>query len=368
MIIRSIDLENIRSHKFTHIEFKNGITVITGDVGSGKTTILESIKFALFGGSAGEYKNLLRMNENNGIVSVELENENGIIKITRKLKRTRDGYSGSNVIISVNGKNKEMSDREMKKFIADLFNVFQYKKKDPLFFRTVIYASQEEMKSIMSMNAEERKEMILDLFQISSYNRILENVEILKEHLRNRIEISKGIIGESGEKIFEEREKIDDLKKVSESLRKEINENEERARIKEAMKIDLDKEFMEYEKIREENEKLENLIKIEEEKYEMKKKEMEKSEIKLKELNEKKKISSGLKEKEERYQELENKFNDMQAYQKLYNELLTQIKLLEKELQTSLEKKIELEKYKEEIKNINERLVSLIKEKIDPDY
>jgi ATPase involved in DNA repair len=44
MIIRAIDLENIRSHKSSHIEFKNGITVITGDVGSGKTTIMEAIK------------------------------------------------------------------------------------------------------------------------------------------------------------------------------------------------------------------------------------------------------------------------------------------------------------------------------------
>ena len=49
MIISKIKLENIRSHHKTEIPFENGINVITGNTGSGKSSILMSVEYALFG-------------------------------------------------------------------------------------------------------------------------------------------------------------------------------------------------------------------------------------------------------------------------------------------------------------------------------
>jgi len=51
MIIRKIHLHNIRSYEDQEIELGKGITLFEGDIGSGKTTILMSIDFALFGNS-----------------------------------------------------------------------------------------------------------------------------------------------------------------------------------------------------------------------------------------------------------------------------------------------------------------------------
>jgi L-alanine-DL-glutamate epimerase-like enolase superfamily enzyme len=48
MIIRKIKLHNIRSYQDQEIELGEGITLFEGDIGSGKTTILMSIDFALF--------------------------------------------------------------------------------------------------------------------------------------------------------------------------------------------------------------------------------------------------------------------------------------------------------------------------------
>ena len=48
MIIKSIKLQNFRSHSNTELNFDTGISVLIGENGAGKTSILEAISFALF--------------------------------------------------------------------------------------------------------------------------------------------------------------------------------------------------------------------------------------------------------------------------------------------------------------------------------
>ena len=49
MRIRKIKLENIRSYQNEEVTFPSGSTLLSGDIGSGKTSILLGIEFALFG-------------------------------------------------------------------------------------------------------------------------------------------------------------------------------------------------------------------------------------------------------------------------------------------------------------------------------
>jgi exonuclease SbcC len=49
MILKSLRLENIRSYTEQTVDFPMGITLFEGDIGSGKSTILMAIEFALFG-------------------------------------------------------------------------------------------------------------------------------------------------------------------------------------------------------------------------------------------------------------------------------------------------------------------------------
>jgi len=356
MIIRAVDIENIRSHKSSHIEFKNGITVIRGDVGSGKTTIFEAIKFALFGGSSEQYRNLLRLNESQGSVSVLLENENGFVRITRKLKKTRDGYSGSGVFINVNGSEKEMSDREMKKFISEMFNVFQYRKRDPLFFKTVIYASQEEMKAIMFMKAEERREMILDLFQITSYNRIVENCEILKDHAKTRVEISKGILGEGGSRIYETRSQINEIKKKIDEFGEKIYASEKEFSYISEEKKKLQAKIEEMDRIKEQKEKTENFIGVYREKYDATLDELNKRKDKLKEIENKKEILKNLIQDENAYVEKEREISEMQLIQSEYNRLIMKKSVMENDLKHLFSRKDEISEKRKRIGEIVEEL------------
>ena len=54
MLLQQLRLQNIRSYLDETIEFPEGTTLLSGDIGSGKSTILLAIEFALFGSSRPE--------------------------------------------------------------------------------------------------------------------------------------------------------------------------------------------------------------------------------------------------------------------------------------------------------------------------
>ena len=64
MIIKRIELKNIRSHKQSSIDLEQGQTIISGRTGSGKSTFLLSIEYALFGANQNLNNNL---NQDSGV-------------------------------------------------------------------------------------------------------------------------------------------------------------------------------------------------------------------------------------------------------------------------------------------------------------
>ena len=88
MNIKKIVLNNIRSYKQQRIDFLEGSTLLSGDIGSGKTSILLAIEFALFGLQPGQRgSSLLRNGESEGGVLIEFEVDGKEITIERTLKR-----------------------------------------------------------------------------------------------------------------------------------------------------------------------------------------------------------------------------------------------------------------------------------------
>ena len=88
MLIKKIKLHNIRSYSNQVIEFPSGSVLLSGDIGSGKSTILLAIEFALFGSDTERLSGnaLLRKGADEASVELSLELAGQEIIIKRGLK------------------------------------------------------------------------------------------------------------------------------------------------------------------------------------------------------------------------------------------------------------------------------------------
>src|SRR3989344_1799887 len=102
MKLKKISLENIRSYKNQEIEFPPGSTLLSGDIGSGKTSILLAIEYALFGLQPGQKGSALMRNKTNfAEVKFEFEIDEKNIIIERRLKRNTESITNDYSAITI---------------------------------------------------------------------------------------------------------------------------------------------------------------------------------------------------------------------------------------------------------------------------
>ena len=90
MQILSISLKNIKSHRDKELHFVNGINVLSGDNGVGKSTIFEAIGYALFGVDArdfvGNIERFITIGAKKGEVAVTFATGDGeIYRVSRSV-------------------------------------------------------------------------------------------------------------------------------------------------------------------------------------------------------------------------------------------------------------------------------------------
>ncbi|MEK6904087.1 MAG: AAA family ATPase [Nanoarchaeota archaeon] len=219
MILKNLKLKNVRSYLEQEIKFDEGSTILSGDVGAGKSTILLAIEFALFGLLRGTTSGeaLLRNGKNDGYVELNFDVDGKEITIKRKLRRGKNVAQDSGSII-INGHEKELGATELKQHILDMLNYPKdlITKSKELVYRYTVYTPQEEMKAILLENDDERLGVLRRVFGIDKYKRIKENADVIISRIKEkRSELDAKT--EGLERVQEEgrnREKvIEDLKK-----------------------------------------------------------------------------------------------------------------------------------------------------------
>jgi exonuclease SbcC len=214
MLLKSLKLENIRSYNSQSIDFTNGSTLLLGDIGSGKTTILLAIEFAMFGLIKGDISGgtLLRHGKKEGSVELTFIIDNKEVRIVRKLKRGKDDVIGqeSGQIIT-DSKVFDGTPVELKSKMLELFGYPQelINKNTSLIYRYTVYTPQEEMKRILLESKEDRLDTLRKIFDIDKYKRIRENSLMYAKELRNTKKIIEG--------------KIQDLDLIKKSLEDQIS-------------------------------------------------------------------------------------------------------------------------------------------------
>ena len=194
MKIKRIALNNIRSYKNEEISFKDGSTLLSGDIGSGKTSILLGIEFAFFGLQPGQRGNsLLRNGTQSGSVLLELDIDGEEIIIERSLKKGKT-ITQDYCAITIDGLTKEIAVTELKDKVLEILNYpKEFSKKQNLLYKFTVYTPQEEMKQIILEDQEVRINTLRHVFGIDKYKKIIENISILATKMREEKRLKEGM-------------------------------------------------------------------------------------------------------------------------------------------------------------------------------
>ncbi|MCX6709441.1 MAG: SMC family ATPase [Candidatus Woesearchaeota archaeon] len=223
MRIKWIKLRNIRSYSSCSLEFPEGSILLSGDIGAGKSTILLSIEFALFGFTSeinGE--TLLRNGKSAGSVELSFESDGKDITIKRSLKKKGSGIAQDSGYIIIDNAKEEKSADELKSAVLEILGYPQelLKKKSIPLYRYTVYTPQEDMKKILFESREERLSTIRKIFGIEKYGLVRANAVIIAASLRERARELSGKIYDLSPK----REELSEKKRIMAALEKRINE------------------------------------------------------------------------------------------------------------------------------------------------
>lgn len=251
MFLKSIHLKNIRSYVDERIEFSLGALLIEGDIGSGKSTILLAIDFALFGARANELpaSSLLRTGTNRGEVVLEFTVDGKEVEIKRVLEKKGASVTQTAGYITINGTRKDLMSMGLKSLVFELLG---YPKADikagkSMIYRYTVYTPQEQMKQIMLQKPDDRLNTIRAIFNIDKYKRIRENAKAIVRELKKKSSHLDGIAydlalkQEKRAELAKQGEALCDEEKKKESVYVKIKENlegkkEEKVRVQEALK------------------------------------------------------------------------------------------------------------------------------------
>ena len=235
MILKKIVLENIRSYERQEVDFPEGSTLLSGDIGSGKTSILLGIEFALFGLQPGQRGTaLLRNGSTEGRVSLYLDVDGREVILDRRLKKGKT-VSQDTCSITIEGEKREMSVTELKDKVLELLSYpKEFSKKQNILYKFTVYTPQEEMKQIILEDPETRVNALRHVFGIDRYKTIIENAELVASKLREEKRLKEGQIEgleEDREALASKEEELETKHHNLASVEKELFLRTEEARI-----------------------------------------------------------------------------------------------------------------------------------------
>jgi DNA repair protein SbcC/Rad50 len=344
MFLKKIIIENLRSYENQEIKFPIGSTLLSGDIGSGKTTILLAIEFALFGLQPSQKgSSLLRSGKEEGRVVLEMNVDGKDIIIERVLKKNKKSISQDYSAVSIDGERFEGSISEIKSRILRTLNYPpEFSKKTNLLYKFTVYTPQEEMKQIILEPGDIRLNTLRHVFGIDRYKRIEENLSILCSKLRERIRLNEGMVYgmDDLKNILEQKKKALEILRVSKKKAEEEYEEEVSIRIEKERALKEITEKIE-EKKSFENEKSKSLILLSE-----KHQQIRSIESSIRSLNIQVEEARKVTFNEEEYNSLDSR---IQFQEKKESELQEEYISVVSEINSKLSKKSETETLKSKI-------------------
>ncbi|GBE55100.1 MAG TPA: hypothetical protein ENH28_07325 [Euryarchaeota archaeon] len=218
MIIKRIELRNFKSHKHSILKLDEGISVIVGENGSGKTSILEAIGYALFRLQSVKLDQLIRRGADDMSVIIDFSLRGEDYKVVRhrgKQKKTALYKLGNEVLIA-------LGDEQVKESIEALLGM------NGGVFTSAIYARQGEIDSMLTSRPGERKEVMGRLIGTQELEDVHRAMAEVIKHFSSKFERFHDIDNEiktKSKKIEEYMEQCEEFKRRKEEAREKLEKS-----------------------------------------------------------------------------------------------------------------------------------------------
>lgn len=183
MLIKSLELKNIKSYSKETIDFFEGINGICGENGHGKTTILEAIGYALFDFLPFNHSDFLRHGEKSGFVAVTVEGKDEIeYTISRKIGTGSD-YFIRTPVGEIKGK------KDVQSWLAgNVFRSIRSEEELPTLFENAIGVPQGTFTTAFLEAARNRKIIFDNILKVEEYKTAFDNLLPVLNAIKKTIE------------------------------------------------------------------------------------------------------------------------------------------------------------------------------------
>src|SRR6056300_84270 len=200
---------------------KSDTTLIVGQNGTGKSTLLDALAFGLFGKphrNINKQQLINSINQKNCSVTIELKVDNVYYKIIRTIKpNTFEIYKNGDII------NQDSKARDYQKILENNILKFNYKS-----FHQIIVLGSSSFVPFMQLPQWQRREIIEDLLDISIFSTMREIVKENISKLKEQINANDYDFNLIKEKISLKENKINEIEKLNdEIITNEIAEQDE---------------------------------------------------------------------------------------------------------------------------------------------
>jgi exonuclease SbcC len=157
-----VDLRNFKPYGEGEVTFEGGVTVVHGVNGSGKSSLLDAVFFALYGSSALDagttLEDLVRNGEEETEVTLVFTHEDARYRVDRRLRRYDDRVDHD---CTLSGEDVDVDGAsDVEAFVTDLLRM------DADAFVNCAYVRQGEVNKLIEASPRERRATIDDLLQL----------------------------------------------------------------------------------------------------------------------------------------------------------------------------------------------------------
>lgn len=220
-MITRIRIKNFVCHGDTEINFSEGLTVFIGRNGSGKSSVIDAMTYALYGKhTRGNKENIIRDSSNDGLVELEFDFKGKHYKIKRAFNARGELESvalleNDRALVVGERKRDEAVSARLEKLLG-----LNYER-----MRAAVVIQQGELDKILSMEPRELKELFDDLMGLTSMEKAYQSMyEVLKD-FEKRIMSEFGRSLQDAERIEDEIVELEEKLKSCEGEETRIREN-----------------------------------------------------------------------------------------------------------------------------------------------